>query len=325
MVTRDAQEWEFLVKRYLVPVRMIAAADKPVIAALNGDTVGGGLGLAIASDMRVAVDTARFCAPFIAIGLAGCDMSCGYFLPRLVGMGAASDMMMTARFVKADEARRIGLVNRVVAADRLAETVAGLAAQLAARSPVAMGWTKRAIRRSMDLTMDAEFDYEVLAQVQCLQTDEHKTALAQYQSMMMGKGRKSGQSGMYQARFLDFTEEQQAFAEQMARFADREIRPNLRKWEAAQACPTEVFAKLAEIDALATGFAQSHGGAGGMVEYLLMIEALAASGAGGVTLSVYVHTALACAALELLADEVQTERYLKPALNGQKLGCWAYA
>lgn len=190
MVTRDAQEWEFLVKRYLVPVRMIAAADKPVIAALNGDTVGGGLGLAIASDMRVAVDTARFCAPFIAIGLAGCDMSCGYFLPRLVGMGAASDMMMTARFVKADEARRIGLVNRVVAADRLAETVAGLAAQLVARSPVAMGWTKRAIRRSMDLTMDAEFDYEVLAQVQCLQTDEHKTALAQYQSMMMGKGRK---------------------------------------------------------------------------------------------------------------------------------------
>lgn len=190
MVSRDAQEWEFLVKRYLVPVQMIAAADKPVIAALNGDTVGGGLGLAIACDMRVTVDSARFCAPFIAIGLAGCDMSCGYFLPRLIGMGAATDMMMTARFVKSDEARRIGLVNRVVAAGQLAETVAKLAGRLASRSPVAMGWTKRAIRRSMDLSMDAEFDYEVLAQVQCLQTDEHKKALADYQAMMMGKSRK---------------------------------------------------------------------------------------------------------------------------------------
>jgi 2-(1,2-epoxy-1,2-dihydrophenyl)acetyl-CoA isomerase len=102
MVERTAQEWEFIVERYLVPVRMIAAADKPVIAALNGDTVGGGLGLAICCDMRIAVDTARFCAPFIAIGLAGCDMSCGYFLPRLIGMGRASEMMRTARFVGAE-------------------------------------------------------------------------------------------------------------------------------------------------------------------------------------------------------------------------------
>lgn len=190
MIERDAQEWEYLVERYLVPVRMIAAADKPVIAALNGDTVGGGLGLAIACDMRIAVDSARFCAPFVAIGLAGCDMSCGYFLPRLVGMGRATEMMMTARFVKADEAERIGLVNRLASADELAEAAQKLAQQLAQKSPIAMGWTKRAIRRSMDIPMNSEFDYEVLAQVQCLQTKEHKEALRLYQESMMGKGRK---------------------------------------------------------------------------------------------------------------------------------------
>lgn len=189
MIERNAQEWERLVERYLVPVRLIAEAGKPVIAALNGDTVGGGLGLAIACDLRVAADSARFCAPFIAIGLAGCDMSCGYFLPRLIGMGRATEMMMTARFVKAEEAERIGLVNRLVPAEGLEEAAQALALQLAQKSPVAMGWTKRAIRRSMDLPMDSEFDYEVLAQVQCLQTREHQQALRLYQESMMGKGR----------------------------------------------------------------------------------------------------------------------------------------
>lgn len=189
MVERNAQEWEFLVERYLVPVRMIVAADKPVVAALNGDTVGGGLGLAICCDLRIAVDTARFCAPFIAIGLAGCDMSCGYFLPRLVGMGRATEMMMTARLVGSEEAERTGLINRIVPADQLTQAAQELAHQLAQKSSVAMGWTKRAIRRSMDLNMNAEFDYEVLAQVQCLQTPAHQEALRRYQETMMGKAR----------------------------------------------------------------------------------------------------------------------------------------
>lgn len=190
MIDRNAQEWELLVERYLVPVRMIAAASKPVLAVLNGDCVGGGLGLAIACDFRLAVDTARYCAPFIAIGLAGCDMSCGYFLPRLVGMGRATEMMMTGRFVKGEEAERIGLVNQILPAEQLMQAAQNLAAQLASRSPIAMGWTKRAIRRSMDLNMNCEFDYEVLAQVQCLQTREHKEALRLYQQAMMGHGKK---------------------------------------------------------------------------------------------------------------------------------------
>ncbi|MFQ5605579.1 MAG: enoyl-CoA hydratase/isomerase family protein, partial [bacterium] len=187
MVERDAQEWEFLVERYLDPIRLISNTTKPVIASINGDAVGGGLGLAIACDFRIAVNTARFCAPFVAIGLAGCDMSAGYFLPRLVGLGKATEMMMTARFVKAEEAERIGLVQHVVPAEQLTEETTKLAQKLASYSPIAMGWTKKAIRRSLDLNMDSEFDYEVLAQIQCLQTQEHREALKAYQAAMMGK------------------------------------------------------------------------------------------------------------------------------------------
>ena len=187
MVMRKPGEWEWIVDRYLDPIRLIAKSDKPVIASINGDAVGGGLGLAIACDLRIAVDTARFCAPFTAIGLAGCDMSAGYFLPRLIGLGKATEMMMTARFVKAEEAERIGLVQRLVAAEELEKETMKLAGRLAALSPIALGWTKKAIRRSLDRDMEAEFDFEVFAQVQCLQTEEHRESLRRYQETMMGR------------------------------------------------------------------------------------------------------------------------------------------
>jgi len=181
MVPRDAAEWERIVERFLDPVRLIAGMDIPVIARLHGDTVGGGLGLAMACDMRVAAEGVRLCAPFVKIGLAGCDMSAGYFLPRLVGLGLASELMMTGRFVDAAEAERIGLVNRCVAPDELDAAVEKLAQSLAQGPPRALAFTKRAIRRSLDLTMEAEFDYEVFAQTQCLQTADHREGVAAFQ------------------------------------------------------------------------------------------------------------------------------------------------
>ena len=180
MVPREAAEWERIVERYLDPVRLIAAIDAPVIARLHGDAVGGGLGLAMACDMRIAAAGARLCAPFVRIGLAGCDMSAGYFLPRLVGLGRATELMMTGRFVDAEEAERIGLVNRCVAAGELDATVAELAGALADGPPRALAFTKRAIRRSLDSAIEAEFDYEVFAQVQCLQTADHREGVAAF-------------------------------------------------------------------------------------------------------------------------------------------------
>jgi 2-(1,2-epoxy-1,2-dihydrophenyl)acetyl-CoA isomerase len=181
MVERKPQEWEPIVRRYLDPVRSIVGMDKPVIAALHGDTVGGGLGLALASDFRIAAEGIRLGAPFTPIGLAGCDMSAGWFLPRLVGLGAATEMMFTGRLVGADEALDIGLVHRVVAPDEFADNVAEFAARLATGPPIAHAWTKRAIHRSLGVDMDAEFEFEIFAQVQCIQTEDHHEGVAAFQ------------------------------------------------------------------------------------------------------------------------------------------------
>jgi 2-(1,2-epoxy-1,2-dihydrophenyl)acetyl-CoA isomerase len=174
MVERQPREWEPIVDHYLDPVRRIADLDIPVIARLQGDTVGGGFGLAIASDFRIAAEGIRLGAPFVRIGLAGCDMSAGYYLPRLIPLGAATDLMMTGRLVRTDEALSLGLVHRVVPLERLDDEVGELAQRLRNGPPIALAFTKRAIRRSLDRSRDGEFDYEVFAQVQCIQTEDHR-------------------------------------------------------------------------------------------------------------------------------------------------------
>lgn len=180
MVDRTPAEWEEIVDHYLDPVRAIATIDKPVITRCHGNVYGGGLGLAIASDFRVGAEGSRYCAPFVKLGLAGCDMSAGYFLPRLIGLGPATDMMMTGRFVDAEEAMQIGLISRLVPEAELDNTVAELAKTLAAKAPKTTAFTKRAIRRSLEHDMETEFDYEIFAQVQCLQSDDHKEGVAAF-------------------------------------------------------------------------------------------------------------------------------------------------
>lgn len=181
MVPRNSTEWERIVNRYLDPVRCIASMDKPVIARLHGDCIGGGFGLAMACDFRIAAEGIRLGAPFVKIGLAGCDMSAGYFLPRLVGLGRATELMMSGRLVDAAEAERIGLVSEVTSPTELDQVVQKRGRMLADGPPGALAYTKRAIRRSLDLAMEAEFDYEIFAQVQCLQSEDHREGVAAFQ------------------------------------------------------------------------------------------------------------------------------------------------
>jgi enoyl-CoA hydratase len=103
---------------------------QPVIAAVNGPAYGGGFGIALACDIRVASESARFCTQFIKLGIGGCDIGVSYTLPRIIGAGAAFDLILTARAVDADEALRLGLVSRLsdsVVDDALAiaETLCG--------------------------------------------------------------------------------------------------------------------------------------------------------------------------------------------------------
>lgn len=181
MVPRPANEWEPIVRRYLDPIRAIVGMDKPVIAALHGDAVGGGFGLAMACDIRLAAEGVRLGAPFTRIGLAGCDMATGWFLPRLVGLGAAAELMFTGRLVDAAEARDLGLLHRVVAADAFENEVSEWAARLASGAPGALAWTKRALHRSLGVDMDSEFEFEIFAQVQCLQTADHAEGVRAFQ------------------------------------------------------------------------------------------------------------------------------------------------
>jgi enoyl-CoA hydratase len=103
---------------------------QPVIAAVNGPAYGGGFGIALACDIRVASESARFCTQFIKLGLGGCDIGVSYTLPRIVGAGPAFDLILTARVVDADEALRLGIVSRlsgsaVDGALEVAETLCG--------------------------------------------------------------------------------------------------------------------------------------------------------------------------------------------------------
>ena len=86
---------------------------QPVIAAVNGPAYGGGFGIALACDIRIASESARFCTQFIKLGLGGCDIGVSYTLPRIVGAGAAFDLILTARVVDAEEALRLGIVSRL--------------------------------------------------------------------------------------------------------------------------------------------------------------------------------------------------------------------
>lgn len=180
MIDRTPADWERIVDHYLDPIRAISRMGKPVIARCHGNVFGGGLGLAMACDFRIAADNARFCTPFVKLALAGCDMSAGYFLPRLVGLGRATDMMMTARVVEAGEALSIGLVSQTVPEDRLDAAVDEFSGRLAAFAPMTTAFTKSAIRKSLDRDMEAEFDYEIFAQVQCLQSVDHREGVAAF-------------------------------------------------------------------------------------------------------------------------------------------------
>lgn len=137
----------------------IEQSPKPVIAAVNGYALGGGCELAMSCDIRIAAETARFGQPEIIIGtLPGFGGS--QRLPRLVGKGRALEMILTGEMIDAQEAWRIGLVNKVVPADELQAAVRELALKLAAKSTVAMKFCKEAVQNGMEMDLPHACKYE---------------------------------------------------------------------------------------------------------------------------------------------------------------------
>jgi enoyl-CoA hydratase/carnithine racemase len=134
-------------------VEPVAKLKQPVIAAIRGDAVGIGLELALACDIRVGIDTARFGLPQIRDGIIPFNGGTQR-LPRLIGQGRAMQMILTGELIDAAEALRIGLINRVVASDSLANTVMDMAQEMATKSPLSLSYVKEALYGGRDLTLD---------------------------------------------------------------------------------------------------------------------------------------------------------------------------
>jgi enoyl-CoA hydratase/carnithine racemase len=131
------------------PFLSLLDVEVPVIGALNGHAVGGGFGLALVCDVRVAAREAKYGANFVALGLAP-GMAISHLLPRLIGAARASELLFTGRLVDGVEAERLGIVNRAVPAAQVMDDATELARAIAANAPFAVRATKAAIRRGLD-------------------------------------------------------------------------------------------------------------------------------------------------------------------------------
>lgn len=138
---------------------------RPIVAALNGTVAGAGAVIATAADIRLAVPAARIAFLFTKVGLSGADMGAAWLLPRIVGLGRATELLMGGAFITADEAYRIGLYNAIVEADALAEAAHSRAAALARGPAFGIGITKDALNREahMDLVSALEAEAQIQA------------------------------------------------------------------------------------------------------------------------------------------------------------------
>lgn len=154
---------------------------QPVIAAVHGHAVGGGLSLATACDIRIADDTARFSAAFIKIGLSGGDLGVSWFLPRIVGASAAAEVMYTGRTITPQEALQLGLVSRAVAEGQDVHAARMLAQDILGNSPFGVRMTKELLNVSLDAPgLRHSIELENRTQVLCLMTEDFAEGKASF-------------------------------------------------------------------------------------------------------------------------------------------------
>jgi len=163
------QLWEGI---HRVP-KALEQMDKPVIAMINGVAVGAGMGMSVMCDLRIAADTARFSTGYVRVGLVPGDGDT-YFLPRLVGTAKALELLWTADFIEAPTALDLGIVNRVVPADKLAGETYALARQIADGPQIPIRMIKRLVYQSMRLDLRTHLDLVSSHMGLVRQTADHK-------------------------------------------------------------------------------------------------------------------------------------------------------
>jgi 2-(1,2-epoxy-1,2-dihydrophenyl)acetyl-CoA isomerase len=153
-------------------VLKIRSMMKPVIAAVNGMAAGGGMGVALACDMRIMSDKARFSTVFIKRGVIP-DCAATYNLPRLVGMAKACELVLRGNVIDAQESERIGLVNKVVPHDELMKATREFAGEIAENPPIAVGLAKAALYKGMlETDIGGQMDYEAYIQNALMATED---------------------------------------------------------------------------------------------------------------------------------------------------------
>lgn len=151
---------------------------QPIVSLIHGAACGGGMAFALASDIRIAADTARMNAAFIRIGLSACDMGVSYFLPRLVGTSIASELMLTGRFIHADRALATGLVSEVVTEEALAETAQTYVDDMLHASPMGLRLTKEGLSIAIDAGgLEQAMAIENRNQLLCSRTKDFREAI----------------------------------------------------------------------------------------------------------------------------------------------------
>jgi 2-(1,2-epoxy-1,2-dihydrophenyl)acetyl-CoA isomerase len=175
----DPDLGEYLRTTYSRLVRRMVGIEKPLIAALHGPVYGAGVGLALACDLRIAAENTTFSVAFIKIGLMP-DAGVTFLLPRVVGLGRAMEMSMLGDAVEAEEAYRIGLVNKVVAEDVLSDEVRNLAGRLATMPTVALGRIKQSLYASFETDLETAMEGEAEGQTFCGFTRDHKEGVTAF-------------------------------------------------------------------------------------------------------------------------------------------------
>ncbi len=154
----------------------IRSCRRPVVAALNGTVAGAGAVIAAACDFRVASETAKIAYLFTRVGLSGADMGAAWLLPRIIGLGRATELLMTGEFIDAEEAHRIGLYHRVVPVARVLDEAQALADRLAAGPSFALEITKDSLNREATQDLAGALEAEAQIQASCMLSPNFREA-----------------------------------------------------------------------------------------------------------------------------------------------------
>jgi enoyl-CoA hydratase/carnithine racemase len=174
LTAMSAQEQHRFTRLTCDVVKNMRSLKKPIIAAVNGIAAGAGAILAVASDLRILSDRAKFAFLFTRVGLSGADMGGCYLLPRIIGQGRATELLFTGDVIDASECLRIGLANRVLQHEKLMDEVYNLARKLRDGPLKALGVTKDLLEREADMDLDQALELEAAEQARLMQAPDFK-------------------------------------------------------------------------------------------------------------------------------------------------------